>query len=265
MVGLLGPNGAGKTTLIRMLLGFIRPTAGTGKVCGLDIVQQSLQVRREIAYLPAEARLYRAMRGRDILELFAGLHAYGDLKNSRLVAQRLDLDTSQRAMFMSTGNRQKLAIAVVLGCPAPLIVLDEPTANLDPDVRGEVLQLIAEVRSSGRSVLLSSHIFSDIDETCDHLAILKHGRLVHEQSLRGVEQLHVVILNPKHHAPQLPQVGSPPFVEFIDTNADGLRLHLSGSPDCWLPWLANQGFDVQRITHAGVQSIYDRQLDASAT
>ncbi|MEZ6136211.1 MAG: ABC transporter ATP-binding protein [Pirellulaceae bacterium] len=259
--GLLGPNGAGKTTLIRVLLGFIRPTAGHATICGFDVERQSLQVRRQVSYLPADARLYRSMRGKDVLELFAGLHHCGDLALSHRVADRLELDTARRVMFMSTGMRQKLAIAIALGCRAPLTVLDEPTANLDPNVRSEVLQLIAEVRQRGQAVVLSSHIFSDIDEACDQVAILRNGRLVVEQDMHALQQTHIVTIQRLPTAPNAQtraEFTSVNFVSFVESSETQQRLHLVGPPESWLSWLASQSLPVIRIEKAGVRAVYDR-------
>ncbi|MCA9134452.1 MAG: ATP-binding cassette domain-containing protein, partial [Planctomycetales bacterium] len=105
--GLLGPNGAGKTTLLRTLLGFLTPTAGRAWVGGYEVGRQSVDVRRYCSYLPGDARLYRGLRGRGLLEMFSGLHPHGSLANSLDVAQRFDLDLSRRVLFMSTGMRQK--------------------------------------------------------------------------------------------------------------------------------------------------------------
>lgn len=258
--GLLGPNGAGKTTLIRTLMGFIHPTSGRAKVCGYDIVEQSLQVRRQVSYLPGDARLYRSMRGKDVLELFAGLHQYGDLANSIRISEQLELDVSRRVMFMSTGMRQKLAIALVLGSAAPLVILDEPTANLDPDVRRTVLRLLSEVRDRGSTVVLSSHIFSDIDEACDEVAILRSGRLVATHDLRSVEQLHIVKLLPSSMTKSSMQPKRPEFVQFQTQTPQHDLMHLSGPPTSWLPWLAEQTQEVLDIEKAGVRAIYDRYL-----
>ncbi len=258
--GLLGANGAGKTTLIRTLLGFIRPTSGTAKVYGFDIVKDSLRVREQVSYLPADARLYRSMRGSQVLELFAGLHRYGDLERSQQIAHRLDLDTRRRVMFMSTGMRQKLAIAVALGCDAPLVILDEPTANLDPNVRGEVLKLIREIRGRGNTVLLSSHIFSDIDESCDSVGVIRSGRLVAEQNIAQLQQLHIVVASWRQgeQPSDFGKLPHPKFLEMMSGDKAQLTLHLSGSPQLWLEWLASQPLEVLKIERAGIQAVYNR-------
>ena len=117
--GLLGPNGAGKTTLLRLLLGLLHPTAGWARIDGLDCYRQSLAVRQRVAYLPGEARLFRQMRGRDVLRFFADIRRRGDWRAPLQLAERLELDISRRVSFMSTGMRQKLALAATLAADTP--------------------------------------------------------------------------------------------------------------------------------------------------
>ena len=265
IVGLLGPNGAGKTTLLRTLLGFQRPTSGSALVCGHDCVLESLKVRRQVAYLPGDARLFRSMTGYGILEIFSGLSPHGDLKRSQHVAQRLDLDLKRRVMFMSTGMRQKLALSIVLGSIAPLIILDEPTANLDPNVRGEVIQMVREVRQSGRTAVMSSHIFSDIEDTCNEVVILRSGRLVHTQCMSELDELHIVQAQLKSSdASALPQPW-PAFVRKHTVNGQSLELQLDGQPKTWLAWLSELPLSDMRIERANIRSIYERFHRAAST
>ena len=177
--GLLGPNGAGKTTLLRLLLGYIVPTAGTARVAGFDCQRESLAVRARTAYLPGEARLFRRMSGHDVLDFFADLRVECRRDKAARVAERLDLDCRRQVARMSTGMRQKLALAVVLATDARLVILDEPTANLDPTARGEVLKLVLEARDAGRTVIFSSHVLSEVEETCDRVVIVRRGSVVH--------------------------------------------------------------------------------------
>ena len=259
IVGLLGPNGSGKTTLLRTLLGFQRPSQGSARVCGYDCVAHSLDVRRHVAYLPGEARLFRSMTGRGVLEIFSGLSPHGDYRRALETAVRLDLDVNRRVMFMSTGMRQKLALAIVLGSVAPLVILDEPTANLDPNVRGEVIAIVREIRDAGRTVLMSSHIFSDIEDTCDEVVILRAGRLVHQQKLASLAHLHIV--QAKWHAQAAPLLNwtrGKSFVTHESLQDDKLELHLAGPVQKWLAWLAELPADDVRIERASVSSIYSR-------
>ncbi len=266
--GLLGPNGAGKSTLIRTLLGFLEPTSGSASIAGYDVRRQSLQARRQVAYLPGDARLMRSMRGDDLLKFFSGLHPCGSLQQALSVAERLQLNCSRRVMFMSTGMRQKLAISIVLGCGAPVVVLDEPTANLDPNVRSEVVKLINEVRAQGRTVLLSSHIFSDIDETCDRVVIMRDGRIVAEQAMQELQQAHIVTAHLDADTFSKGQtwrdhIDAQAFVSDVQTklSADGsrqLELQLNGPPQQWLAWLERQPLRDMSITRSGIRSVYQR-------
>lgn len=259
IIGLLGPNGAGKTTLLRTLLGFQRPTRGTARVCGYDCVTQSLAVRRNVAYLPGEARLFRSMTGKGVLQIFSGLSPHGDYASALAMARRLDLDVRRRVMFMSTGMRQKLALSIVLGSRAPLVILDEPTANLDPNVRSEVIAIVREIRDSGRTVLMSSHIFSDIEDTCDEVIILRAGRLVHQQKLAQLSQLHIVQATWTGDRSALAQwVEGQPFVAHRSCDDGQVELHLSGPAGNWLGWLAQLPLNNLQIERASVSSIYHR-------
>jgi ABC-2 type transport system ATP-binding protein len=188
--GLLGPNGAGKTTLLRLLMGFLRPTSGWAKIDGLDCYRQSVAVHRITTYLPGEARLFPGMKGREVLDFFVQVRPGGDRQRARRLAERLELDLSRRVAFMSTGMKQKLALAATLSAETPLVILDEPTSNLDPSVRSEVASLVREAQRAGRTVVFSSHVLSEVEEVCDRAAILRQGRIVHVQALAELRRRH---------------------------------------------------------------------------
>ncbi len=255
--GLLGPNGAGKTTLIRLLMGYLKPTSGRACVDGLDATHQSVEVRQRVAYLPAEARLYRHMRGQDTLRFFADVRAGGDYRRSLALAERFELDLSRRVAFMSTGMRQKLALSIVLATEAPLLILDEPTANLDPTVRGAVLDLVAESRQQGRTVIFSSHVLSEVEEICDRVVILRAGQLVHTQdisALRKCHRIHAMIqgeppLPPDHLQEQL-SIRSP--------NQGQIEIDTYGELGPLLGWLATLPLTEMRIEPIGLRAVYDR-------
>ena len=208
---------------------------------------------------PGEARLYRSLRGRDVIALFSGLQAAGSATRSVEIAQRLELDLSRRVMLMSTGMRQKLAISIVLGSTAPMIILDEPTANLDPTVRSEVVTLVREACSEERTIVLSSHIFSDIEETCDEVAILKQGRVVGGAKLNTLRQLHIVHGRVADGF-RLPDraLSQHSFIEFVQQFGRQITLQLSGAPQAWLGWLAEIGLEEMSIDNAGVRALYER-------
>lgn len=270
--GLLGPNGAGKSTLLRTLLGFLKITSGSAEVLGFDIASQNQRVRESTSYLPGDPRLFRTMKGSSVIELFAGLHPHSTREGTHRVAERLDLELSRRVMFMSTGMRQKLALAIVLGCRAPLVVLDEPTANLDPNVRATVLDLIRDVRNDGRTVILSSHIFSDIDETCDEVAVLRDGQIVARQSMQGLAESHIVsgLVRSQLADATLAKVQCNPNVSYASLGeerideAEGqsptqaIEMHFRTDPAHWLSWLAELPITHMRLERAGIRAVYQQ-------
>ncbi len=274
VLGLLGPNGAGKSTLIRTLLGFLQPTSGSASVLGHDVQTASLDIRRKVAYLPGDARLYRGMRGRSVIDLFAQMHPCGNREESIRVARELDLDTARRVAFMSTGMRQKLALSIVLGCQAPLLILDEPTANLDPDVRREVLELVKKANQSGRTVLLSSHLFSDIESTCSEIALLRGGQIVATEQLIGRPESHIVTgWVPTEQVASIRQqlghscVKRHRYVELeseSDENRVSVTLELVGDPNGWMSWVAEK-LHMRDVTirRAGIEAFYERFAVAS--
>ena len=269
--GLLGPNGAGKTTLIRSLLGYLHPTSGRIAVCGHDPQVQPVAVRSSVSYLPGDARLPRHHRGDALLRFFSQLHPRGDLQRSLSVADRLELDLKTRVGMMSTGMRQKLALAVVFGPDTPMLILDEPTANLDPTVRATVLDLVREAHTDGRTVMFSSHVLSEIEETCHRVAFLRRGRLVHQLVMRDLFQKHRI--HGEVSADRATESLRPP-----ESLADSVRLTVTPGEDsgyqnaCMdtsgdlapvLSWISQLGLTRVRIEPLGLRSVYDQVHDDS--
>ncbi|MCB9926333.1 MAG: ABC transporter ATP-binding protein [Planctomycetaceae bacterium] len=254
--GLLGPNGAGKTTLLRLLLGYLSPTSGYATIGGLDCQRQSVGARHLVSYLPGEARLYRGMRGRDVLRFFADVRPGGDFAQALRFAERLELELTRRVAFMSTGMRQKLAFAAAMSTDSPLVILDEPTANLDPSVRATVSEMIAEAKSAGRTVIFSSHVLSEVEEVCDRVAILRSGKCVHIQVLSDLRRRHRLAASFEGELPKVP--------EHLQ---DSLRVWRGGHGE-WifeanelsssLRWLATLPVTEIRAEPIGLRSVYDR-------
>ncbi len=188
--GLLGPNGSGKTTLLRLLMGFLRPTSGSATIAGRDCYAESVAVHAGVSYLPGDVRFSRGMRAQDILTFFSRVRGQRDSSAATRIAGRLGLDLGRRTSQMSTGMRQKLALAVAFAVDPPLLILDEPTANLDPTVRNVVLELIRESRTHGRTVIFSSHVLAEIEQACDRVVILRAGRIVHDEQVSNVSRGH---------------------------------------------------------------------------
>ena len=178
VVGFLGPNGAGKTTTIRLLLDLLRPNRGTAQVLGLDCQKNGLKVRQRIGYLPGEYRLYENLSGKQLLGFLGNVGGRVDWPYTQELADRLEIDLSRSIRSLSHGNKQKLAIILAFQHRAPLLILDEPTNGLDPLVQKEFFNLVADARSEGRTVFLSSHNLTEVERACDRVASVREGRLV---------------------------------------------------------------------------------------
>jgi ABC-2 type transport system ATP-binding protein len=175
--GFLGPNGAGKTTTIRILLDLIRASRGRATVLGLDSRKDSLAVRGRVGYLPGEPGLYDHLTGEEYLGYMAGLRRGGNALRRKELARRLDLDLSRRIKALSHGMKQKVAIIQAFMHEAELLLLDEPTSGLDPLMQHVFYELLKEEKARGRTVLMSSHVLSEVERVCDRVAIIRGGAI----------------------------------------------------------------------------------------
>lgn len=254
--GLLGPNGAGKSTLIRTLMGFLKPTAGSATVGGMDCHSDRMKVHQEVTYLPGDARVYGLMRGRSILKQFARYRSNASYSRALEVSERLELDLKRWVGLMSTGMRQKLALAVCLSVDCPLIILDEPTANLDPTIRGRVLEFVTEAKAAGKTVILSSHVLSEIEEVCDDVGILKKGQLVFRQAMSTINRQHRITVGCDAGLPPVP-----PSLKDVLTITKKNKRSVIETPDRVpevLRWLAQADLDEVSIEPIGLKSVYHR-------
>ncbi|MDP9483077.1 MAG: ABC transporter ATP-binding protein [Chloroflexota bacterium] len=186
--GFLGPNGAGKSTLIRLLLGFLHPTAGSAGVLGLDIVRDSVSIRGRIGYLPGGIALYDTMTGEDLLDYLGALSGRPSVRRAEL-CERLELSAMTLRRLVrdySRGMRQKVGIIQALQHDPELAILDEPTEGLDPLMQRAFYSLLDDLKSAGRTIFFSSHVLSEVERVCDRVAIVRRGRLV---ALEDVEAL----------------------------------------------------------------------------
>jgi ABC-2 type transport system ATP-binding protein len=205
--GFLGPNGAGKTTTIRVLLDLIRPTSGKAYVFGIESSADPVAIHRRIGYLPGEFALYDRLTGRQTLEYFGNLRGGVDKAYQASLIERFDLDPSRRYREYSKGNKQKVGLVAALQHRPELLMLDEPTAGLDPLVQQTFFSLLREQVKDGATVFLSSHILSEVERSCDRVAIIREGRLVRVDRVDALRDL-------AHHHVELRFDGKPPEAEF---------------------------------------------------
>jgi ABC-2 type transport system ATP-binding protein len=207
--GFLGPNGAGKTTMIRTLLDHIRPTSGRAFIFGIETTEDPVAIHRRIGYLPGEFTLYDRLTGGQTLEYFANLRGGVDKAYQADLIARLDIDPSRRFKEYSKGNKQKIGLVVALQHRPELLMLDEPTSGLDPLVQQEFYTVIREAKAEGRSVFMSSHILSEVEKTCDRVAIIREGQLVRVDRVEALRDM-------AHHQVELRFSGPVPTGEFSD-------------------------------------------------
>ncbi len=189
--GLLGPNGAGKTTTIRMLMGFISPTTGSCSILGADISNKSVAIRRKIGYLPSDMTYYAKMTGKNFLDYMSELLP-ADKEYLEELTTKFKVDLEKRIDELSRGNRQKIAILQALMHKPEVIILDEPTSGLDPLMQEIFYEEIIGLKNRGSSILLSSHIFGEVQKICDRLGIIKDGELITERNVSDIlaESVH---------------------------------------------------------------------------
>ncbi len=192
--GYLGPNGSGKTTTIRLMLGMIKPTAGTIKINGYDAQTQKQLAHRHIAYVPGESNLWPFLTGEETLHLLAKVHGQCDTKYRQQLIKQFDLLPGKKVRTYSKGNKQKIALIAALASRADVLIMDEPTAGLDPLMEQVFRQAIREAHLNGQTVFLSSHILDEVEALCDRVALLRSGRIERTGSLeelRGLSALKI--------------------------------------------------------------------------
>jgi ABC-2 type transport system ATP-binding protein len=206
--GFLGPNGAGKTTTIRVLLDLIRPTSGKAFVFDIESSTDPTAIHRRIGYLPGEFALYDRLTGGQTLTYFGNLRGGVDRTYQAQLIERFDLDPSRRFREYSKGNKQKVGLVAALQNKPELLLLDEPTSGLDPLVQQTFFELMRETVKDGGTVFLSSHILSEVERSCDRVAIIRDGRIVRVDRVDALRDL-------AHHQVELHFAGEVPAAEFV--------------------------------------------------
>lgn len=199
--GFLGPNGSGKSTTIRVLLGLLRPDAGTARLLGGDPWADAPALHRRLAYVPGDVSLWPNLSGGEIIDLLG--RARGGLDGPRRaeLIDRFELDPTKKGRSYSKGNRQKVALVAALSSDVELLLLDEPTSGLDPLMERVFNQVVAAERDRGRTVLLSSHILSEVESLCDHVSIIRAGQLVESGTLADLRHLTRTLIHVESDSP----------------------------------------------------------------
>jgi ABC-2 type transport system ATP-binding protein len=246
--GLLGPNGAGKSTTIRVLLGLLRADSGTVRLLGGDPWRDAVGLHRRLAYVPGDVTLWPNLTGGEAIDLLTGLRGGAAADRRDALVERFELDPKKKARAYSKGNRQKVALIAAFCAEPELLILDEPTSGLDPLMDVVFRDCVAEARGRGATVLLSSHILSEVEQLCDQVSIVRAGRTVDSGSLADLRHLSRTAITAE-------LTGTPAGLDRLaglhELELDGATLRCQVDPDALEPLL-------RILSEAGVRSLSSR-------
>ncbi|URT68881.1 ABC transporter ATP-binding protein [Cytobacillus firmus] len=189
VLGFIGPNGAGKSTTIRVLLGILKATNGEVKIFSKDAWQDAVDIHKRVAYVPGDVNLWPNLTGGEVIDLFIKLNGTANKAKREELIEKFDLDPSKKCRTYSKGNRQKVALVAAFSSDADLFILDEPTSGLDPLMEKVFQECVMDVKRQGKSVLLSSHILSEVEKLCDRVSIIRQGKIIESGTLSELRHL----------------------------------------------------------------------------
>ena len=251
--GFLGPNGAGKSTTIRVLLGLLRANAGEVRLLGGDPWRDAVSLHRRLAYVPGDVTLWPNLTGGEAIDLLGQLHGGFSSKRRDELIERFELDPRKKGRAYSKGNRQKVALIAAFAGEPELLILDEPTSGLDPLMEAVFRQCVAEARARAATILLSSHILSEVEELCDRVSIIRSGRTVDTGSLAELRHLSRTTIVAELARPQsvdlAAQLGDAPGVHEFTLEGSTLRCQADA---------AALDAVLRTLTEAGVRALTSR-------
>ena len=253
--GFLGPNGAGKSTMIRTILGFLQPTRGGATVLGMDIVRDSVEIRRLTGYLPGGISFYDSLTGEQVLDYLSDMQGRGPSRRA-ILCERLELPASvlrRRVRDYSRGMRQKLGVIQALQHDPELAILDEPSEGLDPLMQQAFYRILDDLRAEGRTVFFSSHVLSEVERLCDRVAIIRDGRLMALHDVHGLlaHRRRRVSLRWRGAAPT-----SLPGLEEVQVDGSRLTGMLSGEISEFVRAVASPSLDDLTIEPASLEEAF---------
>jgi ABC-2 type transport system ATP-binding protein len=252
--GFLGPNGAGKTTTIRCMMDFLRPSSGKVNILGLDARQSSVDIKKRIGYLTSDLRLYDNWTGQDHIKFLEDI--FKKASNAKDLAKRLGLNRKLKFKNLSSGNKQKLGLVLALMFSPEIVILDEPTAGLDPLLQNTVYEIIKELQQKGSTIFMSSHNLAEVERICTRAAVIKNGKLVAIEEidkLRG-KRIHFATIRfvGDFKANDFKFDG----VEIREKLSDGLILSVKGDIDPLMKKIAHYKIKDLEVTHASLEEVF---------
>jgi len=262
LYGFLGPNGAGKSTAMRVLLGLLKPDCGSAHVFGLDCWHASARIKADVGYVPGDLRLYSWLTGRSALRLFERVRGRAMRAYGSEVADRMELPLEIKVRNMSRGMRQKLGLILALAHRPQLLILDEPTASLDPIMQSRLHAILKSMVARGHTVFFSSHTLSEVEQICDRVAMIRNGRIVADEALDVLRAKagHVITLRWRNDrgwsAPQ-----PPPCLKLETNDGQVWKGTLHGPVDDLLAWLANHPVADLSIGRPDLDTLFRRYYE----
>lgn len=223
--GFIGPNGAGKSTTIRILLGILKATGGQSTIFGMDVWRDAVDIHKRLAYVPGDVNLWPNLTGGEVIDLFARLRG-GTMNNRRDEwLERFNLDPTKKCRTYSKGNRQKVALVAAFSSNADFYIFDEPTSGLDPLMEKVFQECVREMKNDGKSILLSSHILSEVETLCDKVAIIRQGEIIESGTLDELRHLTRVHLTVQTRVP-IPLLHTQKGVHQLEIVEDAMSLQV---------------------------------------
>jgi ABC-2 type transport system ATP-binding protein len=254
--GYLGPNGAGKTTTLRLLVGLLNPTEGEARILGFSVRKDSPRILSRVGYIPGEVKLFNELTGRETINLFCSLRPGRPPVLLESLLDLFELDLSRKVGEYSSGNKQKLAVIQAFMHDPDVLILDEPTANLDPLMRHRFYSLVREVRDRGRTVVISSHVLPEMEDICDRVGIIRRGRLAAVESIENLAKKKIRRARftlSRRPSPELLRFTS---AEVVEEGANRYQARISGDMDTFVKELARLPVSDLEISHASLEEIF---------
>ncbi len=187
--GYIGPNGAGKTTTINVLLGILRASSGSVQIFGKDAWSDAVEIHKRISFVPGDVNLWPNLTGGEVIDLFTSLRGKVDVAKRKRLLEMFELDPTKKCRTYSKGNRQKVALVSAFAADSDLYILDEPTSGLDPLMEQVFQECVSEQKNNGKTILLSSHILSEVERLCDRVSIIREGKIIETGTLSELRHL----------------------------------------------------------------------------
>ncbi|MCK4718952.1 MAG: ABC transporter ATP-binding protein [Thermoplasmata archaeon] len=254
--GFLGPNGAGKTTTIRVLLDLIKRTSGEARIFGLDVEKDSVEVRRGIGYLPGELGLYKEITGNDYLDHFQMLRGDRGKGRREELAKRFNADLDVRIKELSKGNKQKIGLIQAFDHDPQLLILDEPTSGLDPLMQQVCYALLKEEKERGKTILMSSHIISEVQHVCDRVGIINEGRMVDVEEIHSLKDKMGKEVNISFGAPVPTSIFDLPEISDVAVSGQDVTLRISGNMDQLVKRLAQHTVNSLTVYNYSLEELF---------